>query len=208
MSRKKYRKINLAVLYLTLRFHSSLSCRSLGLSPESSARKSVNKRLNCGGLSIMGKCPKPSKLIWCMCIGKLSSLGTVIAGVFEPYTNKHGTPRLRILGNKLSDCKLSIEAVTAFGSVFEASASADVASGVLGDNQSSNSWLLEVFILLFNEAKSMGELISITRSTLSGRFFKKDKPTKAPRSCPTMATLPIPISSRKLLIRSACLSKV
>ena len=42
-------------IYLTLRFHSSFICSSLGLTPESSARKSVSKRLNRIVSSIMGK---------------------------------------------------------------------------------------------------------------------------------------------------------
>ena len=41
--------------YRTLRFHSSFICNSLGLAPESSARKSVSRRLNLVVSSIIGK---------------------------------------------------------------------------------------------------------------------------------------------------------
>jgi len=53
--RKSTSKLIDAEIYLTLRFHSSFICSSLGLTPESSARKSVSKRLNRIVSSIMGK---------------------------------------------------------------------------------------------------------------------------------------------------------
>src|SRR5258706_14555979 len=106
--------------------------------------------------------------------------GKSIAGSFGPYTSKQGTLSLRTSENRLFACKPAIEAETAWRSALEASARADVPSGVRTASQSTRSFIEPVRIRALTASYSNGQLIAIIRSTLLGHCLIKEKPTNAP----------------------------